>query len=65
MPHQRSHPRHADRVLLLFLLGLFLFASPFTAWWMELQAGWYLPYLLWLLPIGLAAWLNTRGRDGT
>lgn len=65
MPHQRPPTRHVDRILLLFLLGLFFFASPFTHWWMDQQFGWYTPYLLWLVLIVLAA-LVQRGqaRDG-
>ena len=48
-------------MLLLAALALLLFASPLTAWWSALGAPWYLPYLLWLLLILLAA-LRTHGR---
>ncbi len=40
--------------VLLFLFALFLIASPFATWWMQLPAPWYVPYLLWLLIIGLS-----------
>ncbi|SEQ42324.1 hypothetical protein SAMN05421693_13027 [Ectothiorhodospira magna] len=44
-----------DKTLLLFLLGLLLFASPLLEWWTRPGAPWYLPYLLWGLIIALAA----------
>ncbi|MCG5499988.1 hypothetical protein [Ectothiorhodospira lacustris] len=52
-----------DKTLLLFLLGVLLFASPLVAWWTRPGMPWYLPYLLWGLVIGLA-WLVQwrRGR---
>ncbi len=48
--------------VLLFLFSLFLLASPFAGWWMQLPAPWYVVYLLWLLIIGLSAWLAGRAR---
>ena len=56
--------RHLDRVVLLFLFALFLFASPLVAWWAGPGRPWYLPYLLWLAVVLLALWLQ-RGRDPT
>lgn len=44
-----------DGVLLLLVLALFLFASPFTAWWAGIAPAWYLPFLLWGLLIALVA----------
>lgn len=44
-----------DRVLLLFLVALFLFASPFTTWWAHANPPWYTPFLLWGLLIALLA----------
>jgi hypothetical protein len=49
-----------DRVLLLFLFAVFLVASPFTEWWADSGSPWYLPYLIWLVIIVLAAWLQQR-----
>jgi len=45
---------------LLFLLGLFLFASPLLAWWATPANGWWMPYLLWLLLIVLGFWAQRR-----
>ncbi|HEX7044726.1 MAG TPA: hypothetical protein VF203_08925 [Burkholderiales bacterium] len=63
MPFRPDHGRGLDSSVLLFLLGLFLFFSPFTFWWAELAAVWYLPYLLWLGLIGLIAVAARRERD--
>lgn len=58
-------PGKLDRVLLLFLLALFLFASPFTTWWAHAQPPWYVPFLLWGGLITLVAFERTsrRGDD--
>ncbi len=60
MPSSHEPTRYADRVLLLFVLGLFVFASPLLAWWATPANGWWMPYLLWLLLIVLGFWLQRR-----
>jgi NhaP-type Na+/H+ or K+/H+ antiporter len=52
-----------DSVVLLFLLGVFLFVSPFSAWWAAKAGVWYLPYVLWLGLIVLIAWVVHRRHD--
>ncbi|OGT87756.1 MAG: hypothetical protein A2286_05155 [Gammaproteobacteria bacterium RIFOXYA12_FULL_61_12] len=52
--------RFIDRVILLFLFALFLFASPLVEWWAGGGAPWFAPYLLWLLLI-LVMYLLQRG----
>lgn len=54
--------KYLDRAILLFLLGLLLFASPLRTWWSAPGHAWYLPYLLWLFLIVLALLLQ-RQRD--
>ena len=49
--------RGFDLILVLFLLGLLLFASPLLDWFLS-HGLWYIPYLLWLLLIALGAWLQ-------
>jgi hypothetical protein len=56
----RETGRHVDRVVVLFLFALLLLASPLLGWWAADDSPWYLPYLLWLLVIMLAAWLHER-----
>ncbi|WP_290648861.1 hypothetical protein [Aquisalimonas sp.] len=46
--------------VLLFLLGLLLIASPFSAWWMSIGAPWYTAWVLWGLLIGLSVLLSLR-----
>ncbi len=52
--------RHLDRVLLLFLLALFLLVSPLTEIWAADSAHWLSPFLLWGGIIALAYWLQRR-----
>ncbi len=56
---QDDQGRGLDRFVLLFLLGLLLFVSPLMDWVVE-HGNWYLPYVLWLALIVLAAWLQIR-----
>jgi fatty acid desaturase len=58
MAAQPDNERQTERALLLTLLALFLFASPFTLWWAAAGSPWFLPYLLWLLIILAGAWLG-------
>lgn len=52
--------KQLDTIVLLFLLALFLLASPFITWWATEERPWYIPYLIWLAIIMLAAWLQIR-----
>lgn len=54
--------KYLDRAILLFLLGVLLFASPLTSWWSAPGRVWYLPYVLWLVLIALGFVLQ-RQRD--
>lgn len=45
---------------LLLLFALFLIASPFTVWWMQLTPPWWFVYALWLGLIGLVFLLARR-----
>jgi len=50
--------------MLSFLLALLLLAeSPIMTWWATGDNPWYLPYLIWLGIIVLAAWVNVRARQ--
>jgi hypothetical protein len=55
MPAPTDRPER-DRAILLALLMLTLFASPAVSWWLDTHPPWFLPYLLWLAVIALAAW---------
>ena len=64
MPTPPDRSRYLDKVVLLGLLALFLFASPLVDWWSALDTPWRAPFLLWALVIGLGALLHlTHRRD--
>ncbi len=48
--------------LLLFGIGLLLFASPLTLWWAQRSGPWYLPFAIWAGFILLVGLLNGRRR---
>ena len=52
--------RRLDRVVLLFVFALLFFTPTFILWWTMIGSPWYLPYLIWLGLIILAAWLQQR-----
>ena len=54
--------RQSDLVILLFLFAVFLMTPPFVSWWATAHVAWHIPYLIWLLVILLAAWLQVRSR---
>jgi hypothetical protein len=47
----------------LFLFALFVLVSPFLLFWVTDRTPWYVPYLVWLGLIVLAAWANRGERD--
>ena len=60
MAQIRETDRQLDKVILLFAFALFLLISPLLVWWASDASPWYLPYLLWLVIIAFAAWLQRR-----
>lgn len=60
MPRSRNHELLLDRVIILFLLALFLLISPLKMWWAADHSPWYAPYLLWAVLIALTYWLQRR-----
>ncbi len=52
--------RRIEWTLLVAALALLLFATPVVYWWAQDDSPWYLAYLLWLVIIGLTAWLQSR-----
>ena len=53
-----------DRLIILIVFALFVFASPFTDWWLTEDKPWYLPYVLWAMVIALAGWVLGRRGGG-
>ena len=62
MPRNRDHEPLLDRVIILFLLALFLLLSPIKAWWAADDSPWFAPYLIWAGLI-LLTWLLRRRLD--
>jgi hypothetical protein len=57
MPNPIKQERR-DLAIILAGLMLVLFASPLILWWSNPQMPWYMPYILWLLVILLAGFLQ-------
>lgn len=58
---QKSDDQSLDKSILLALLTIFFFASPFTQWWGSSELPWFVPYLVWLLIIVLGALAAHKG----
>jgi hypothetical protein len=58
---QKSDDQSLDKSILLALLTIFFFASPFTQWWGSSDLPWLMPYLVWLLIIALGALVARKG----
>jgi hypothetical protein len=63
MAHPPQNERQLDRVILLFLLALFLLVSPLLEWWAADGNPWYVPYLIWLGLIAAMFVLQRRQRQ--
>ncbi len=55
--------RRAPPSLLLLIVALAVFASPFTASWAGFHPPWYMPFALWAGLIVLAALFRGTGPD--
>ncbi|HEX7928560.1 MAG TPA: hypothetical protein VF678_13285 [bacterium] len=63
MRQVQTNAERLDRAVLVFLVGVLMFVSPFTFWWAANTRVWYLPYALWLVLIVLIAWVARRSHD--
>lgn len=52
--------RPLTSLVLVFLFGLMMYATPFLTWWAVEDSPWYLPYLIWLVIIVLVAIAQLR-----
>ena len=39
------------RLVLLLVIGIYLFSPAIMDWWIEPQGAWYRPYMLWMILI--------------
>lgn len=44
---------HIYRLVLLLVIGIYLFSPAIMEWWIDQTSLWYRPYLLWLALIVL------------
>jgi len=50
------------RLVLLLVIGIYLFSPAIMDWWIEPMGAWYRPYVLWLILI-IAGMLLQSPRD--
>ncbi len=51
---------HIYRLILLLVIGIYLFSPAIMEWWTASTDPWYRPYVLWLTLIGLTLLLQGR-----
>jgi hypothetical protein len=49
-PHHEAS-MYIYRLVLLLVVGIYLFSPAIMDWWIEPSGAWYRPYLLWLILI--------------
>ena len=50
---QPIQEKFRDRIILLFVAGVFMLCSPLRFFWGADGNPWYIPYLIWLILIAL------------
>lgn len=55
-------PMYIYRLVLLLVIGIYLFSPAIMDWWIEPMGAWYRPYVLWLILI-IAGMLLQSPRD--
>jgi len=48
------------RLVFLLVLAVYIFSPTIMDWWIETDSAWYRPFLIWLVLIALAFWLDMR-----
>ncbi|MBX9713976.1 MAG: hypothetical protein K2X58_09440, partial [Pseudomonadaceae bacterium] len=44
-------PMYIYRLVLLLVVGIYLFSPAIMDWWIDADGAWYRPYVLWLILI--------------
>ena len=52
------------RLVLLLVIGIYLFSPAIMSWWIHVGDHWYQPWVLWLILIVAAFVLQPRGKAG-
>ncbi len=48
------------RLVLLLVVGIYLFSPAIMDWWISADSSWYRPYLLWLILIVVSLLLQSQ-----
>lgn len=48
------------RLVFLLVLAIYIFSPKLMDWWIAPGSAWYQPFLVWLVLIALAVWLEKR-----
>lgn len=48
------------RLVLILVIGIYLFSPTIMDWWIQANDSWYGPYLLWLILIVVAYFLQRQ-----
>ncbi|TXH96966.1 MAG: hypothetical protein E6Q72_02990 [Pseudomonas sp.] len=48
------------RLVLILVVGIYLFSPAIMDWWITPQSAWYRPYLLWLILIVVTLILQSQ-----
>lgn len=48
---------YTDRLLMVFILGIYLLSPTLLEWWTASHLSWILPYLIWGFLILLSYWI--------
>ena len=58
----KDNTMYIYRLVLLLVIGIYLFSPAIMDWWIEPMGAWYRPYVLWLILI-IAGMLLQSPRD--
>ena len=61
-PRSLPTPMYIYRLVLLLVVGIYLFSPAIMDWWIQPGSAWYRPYLLWLILI-VVTFLLLSNRD--
>ncbi|MDB2384565.1 hypothetical protein N9V90_01840 [Endozoicomonas sp.] len=50
------------RLVLLLIIGIYLFSPAIMNWWIHFGERWYQPWVLWLILVIIAFVLQPRGK---
>ncbi len=58
MPFYSSDLRPTEITIVVLLIALLVLLPPILGLWLSPDSAWFVPYVVWLVIIGLAYWLQ-------